>query len=154
MHQCSGGVNVLTSVRWVIVYPGINNDNDCRKLAKTCTFRVLFDRNTALGYSEEMQGFRAIFPSVYEIIKMVKSSSNQASVHGALACTLQNFEAELILHQCCGRIAEERPDIPLFTIHDSIVTTIGNEEYVEETMRTVFKEQVGRAPQMAYEYWK
>jgi hypothetical protein len=38
------------------------------------------------------------------------------------------------------RISHERPELPIFTIHDSIATTAGNEEYVQ----TVIKEEAFR----------
>jgi hypothetical protein len=51
------------------------------------------------------------------------------------------------------RIASERPDLPIFTIHDSIVTTVGNEEYIEQVMREEIVRLTGLNPKFGIEYW-
>ena len=64
--------------------------------------------------------------------KVKKKAGKDASV--ALACVLQSIEADVMLFNVCGRLEKEYPEIPLFTIHDSIMTTKGNEEIVKQVM--------------------
>ncbi|RCR67503.1 hypothetical protein [Larkinella punicea] len=74
--------------------------------------------------------FRDLFPNVMRLFELIKSQQ-----HRTLALLLQNIESEIFLNRIARRIAQERPDLPIFTIHDSIVTTVGNETYVKMIMR-------------------
>lgn len=40
-----------------------------------------------------------------------------------LPILLQHLEADCVLDYTCKKIAKKYPDMPLFTIHDSIITT-------------------------------
>jgi len=66
---------------------------------------------------------------------------------------LQQIESHLVLQVITKRIARERPTMPLFTIHDSIVTTEGNENYVQEIIIQEMKKAVGFGPGLRIERW-
>ena len=51
---------------------------------------------------------------------------------------LQNFEATVFIYRVCGRIMKEKPDLFVATIHDSVLTTPENVEYVETVIRDEF----------------
>ena len=51
------------------------------------------------------------------------------------------------------RQARERPNLPIFTIHDSIVTTVGNEAYVQSVLKEELTKAIGWPPQVALDYW-
>ncbi|MDD3962251.1 MAG: hypothetical protein WC155_06185 [Candidatus Cloacimonadales bacterium] len=93
--------------------------------------------------------FREHFPNVYEVFKNLKRGD-----HTRLAVLLQAIEAEIVLHRVAKRISRERRRLPIFTIHDSIVTTEGNEEYVKSVLEDEIRKAVGVAPQLSIEYWK
>ena len=44
------------------------------------------------------------------------------------------------------------PKVPIFTIHDSIVTTASNQLLVEQVMRDAFTTTVGLSPTLATEF--
>ena len=48
------------------------------------------------------------------------------------------------------RVIQERPDLFVATIHDSILTTVGSAEYVRQVMRNEFA-QLGLSPQAEVE---
>lgn len=69
--------------------------------------------------------------------------------HNTLACVLQNFEAEIVLHKTCKDIALMNPDIPLFTIHDSIATTAEHIQKLSEHIITA----IDASPEIKIEIW-
>lgn len=96
-----------------------------------------------------VQVFRNHFPSIARVFGYIKGYG-----YRNLSILLQRIESFLLLDKICHRISQERPDIPLFTIHDNVVTTLGNEEYVKSVMRGELERIMGAAPQLSVEYWK
>jgi hypothetical protein len=101
-------------------------------------------------YSGGMKtAFRMKFPKIYRLINELKMTH-----HNTLALLLQRVESILVLDKICGRIIHEKPNVPLFTIHDSILTTPDHVDYVQSVMREVFEQYIGVAPKMSVEYCK
>ena len=48
---------------------------------------------------------------------------------------LQRIESEIMIQNVCKRISLEHPALPIFTIHDSVLTTDGNQEYVAKIIK-------------------
>lgn len=82
-------------------------------------------------------------------MSMIKSKS-----HPTLAVILQNLEADLILNQTCKIISEKNSEIPLYTLHDSIITTEENVEFVQNEMISVLSQNLGISPSIKVEEWK
>lgn len=122
-----------------------------REAAKKASYSVLFSNTQSK--TDLKQIFQKTFPQVFEIIQLVKHGGPTKEFYRTLACTLQSIEAEIILHNCCKVIASEKPDLPIFTIHDSIVTTVGNEEYVKSVMGEVIHGLIGYMPKFSIKYW-
>jgi hypothetical protein len=121
-----------------------------RDLMKEMMFIVLFSENAYRG--REMQdaknAFETEFPNVYKRFKEIKQKD-----HTQLAILLQAIESEFILNRVCTRISRERPYLPLYTIHDSVATTLGNEDYVRTVMEEEAVKAFGYAPQLKNEEW-
>ena len=66
---------------------------------------------------------------------------------------LQTIESKLFLDRIARRIAKERPELPIFTIHDSITTTVGNESYVERIMEEETIKAIGVRPSIDISLW-
>lgn len=124
-------------------------DKPIRKQAKEILFSAFFSPNQAIGYNVAIKLFKQYFPDVYNIFSLVKSKS-----HRTLACALQNIEAKLVLRKACFILSEKYPDIPIFTLHDSIITTVGNEKIVHSVMFDVLLENVGIEPHLKIERWE
>lgn len=122
--------------------------SDLRKFAKSQLFGAIFSKNAAIRYSPCLRVFQAIFPNVYRIFRMVKEGA-----HNTLACSLQNIEAEVVLHQACKEISVNRPDIPLFTIHDSIATIEEHIEYVRDVLSRHVFNLINAYPEIKIERW-
>lgn len=125
------------------------DSDSLRKIAKNITFCVLFNTNYAIRYNDSVKIFESLFPNVYKIMSMIK-----LKCHPTLAVILQNLEADLILNQTCKIISEKNPEIPLYTLHDSIITTEENVEFVQNEMISVLSQNLGISPSIKVEEWK
>ena len=106
--------------------------------------------------------FNQMFPKVVELFKIIKREFKifkeikeiEGKQHNKLACLLQHIESKIILHRCCKRVWEEgNQHIPVFTNHDSIVTTINNRDYVASVMREELTRAIGLPPALDMEIW-
>ena len=122
-----------------------------RELMKKTVFTVFFSENetTSRLMQKRKEIFRNLFPNVMRLFELIKSQQ-----HRTLALLLQNIESEIFLNRIARRIAQERPDLPIFTIHDSIVTTVGNETCVEVIIREELEKAIGIRPFLKREYWQ
>ncbi|MCD4737452.1 MAG: hypothetical protein K8R53_15520 [Bacteroidales bacterium] len=119
-----------------------------RKDAKKLTFFIFYSSNQCYSTATEKQLFKRLFPPVYEIFSYFKKEEKNR-----LALLLQRIESHAILDIICGRISHERPELPIFTVHDSIVTTVGNEDYVKSIMEAELIKYVSLKPTLKLEYW-
>lgn len=87
--------------------------------------------------------FRSCFPTVMKIFEYIKQDK-----HNLLACLLQVIEAHVMLTKVCGRIKRERPAMPLFTVHDSIMTPEGNEGYLKKIIEEECLKLTGNIPML------
>ena len=127
-----------------------NDLTPTRKIAKRAIFTAFFSRNSSIGYNKDAQLFNRFFPNVFEIFAKIKKGKK----YNSLACLLQHIEAQIILLKICKRVSVERPDLPIFTLHDSIVTTEGNEGYVSDVMMEVLSNEIGIPPILKIEKWE
>jgi hypothetical protein len=121
-----------------------------RVLVKAATFSALFSPNEKSKHIKEVQLFKKAYPDVYRVFRMVKSSKGN---HRALSCVLQRFEANLVLHVACKKITKIDSNIPLFTLHDSIITIPKHEDLVKQVMKEVLENAIGFPPQLKIEKW-
>jgi len=114
-------------------------------------FKVLYSTNYLINqpYAATKRLFRDRFPTVYKIFKEIKRGN-----HSQLPILLQQIESFIVLDKVCRRISIERPYLPIYTIHDSIVTTTVNEEYVAVILREELILHIGHKPKLKIEYWK
>jgi hypothetical protein len=73
--------------------------------------------------------------------------------HTVMARLLQKIESTVMIQMVANRIARERPELPIFTIHDSIATTLGNEEYVKLVVVEETERLTGLQPKVGIEVW-
>jgi hypothetical protein len=73
-------------------------------------------------YSPLQRMFKAMFteefPGVSRLIARLKRKDHQF-----LACLMQHYEACYMMAGVCPRLMKGRPEAPLLTIHDSVLTT-------------------------------
>jgi len=125
--------------------------NDPRSDAKENIFQILFSPNSSIGSNEDIKLFKRFYRNIYDIFSLVKQGKEH---YNALACTLQNIESKLIIHGICKTVADNNPEIPLFTIHDSIASTEEYVDYVEQVMKDIIKDAIGTEPMIKREVWE
>lgn len=121
-----------------------------RDTAKVALLQAFFSDNRFIGTDEAApkRCFSQLFPSVYKVFSTVKRKNKRT-----LALLLQNIESYFIVDVISRRIGTEYPDLPIFTIHDSIVTTVGNEALVSRIISEELEKGIGVAPTLKFEYW-
>lgn len=121
-----------------------------RKEIKTVIFQVLFTDNRFIGQDDAKPKklFKELFPEVYEVFKRIKSKDKTL-----LPRLLQRIESYLIIEVICKRISEEYPNVPIFTIHDSISTTEEYVDIVNNIMTEELSKAIGHPPTLVKEKW-
>lgn len=139
-----------------------------RKYAKAAIFRAFFEETSAVYWNRYVKAFAFCFPNVFSIFQLVKlgeglrteysnnrlSRKKEKGLYTTLACIFQRFESNLVLHIACAEVNEKYPDIPIYTIHDSIVTTVEHAETVQQIFRNHLISVLGVEPQLKIEVWK
>ena len=120
-----------------------------RKEVKSAVFQLLFTPNRFYGQkqAEPKRLFAQIYPEVYAVLKAIKKEDATL-----LPRLLQQIESHVILKVVAKRMQKLHPKVPIFTIHDSIVTTASNQLLVEQVMRDAFTTTVGFSPKLATEF--
>ena len=96
-------------------------------------------------YTKERKAFKAEFPTVFEYITKLKKDDSRN-----VPLALQRAESQFVIGTVCKRILKESPDTPLWTIHDSILTTTSNSEFVQKVMEAEFA-KLGVHPRLRVE---
>jgi len=100
-----------------------------RKEAKVKVYSVLFGRNTTNTYWNEL--FGNLYPAVFKWIKDYKYENKSYKI---IARNLQAIESDFIFGNLIPKILDYKVDLPLITIHDSIM--IPEEHY--ECVKVIF----------------
>jgi hypothetical protein len=133
---------------FTLLYPDEPFEKD---KVKTMIFMIFFSNNRYMGQpeAEPKRRFKQMFPLTYEVFRILKLCD-----HTALSRILQRIESNLMIQNIVPRISREKPDLPIFTIHDSVVTTVGNENYVAAVIREEIKKDTGLDAKIGVEYWQ
>jgi hypothetical protein len=123
----------------------INNENR-QEFKKSFFGKVFFCQNQDHYTYSEAKLFRKLFPNVYKIILHYKKED-----YKQLAINLQRAEANLMINKVCKRIAIERPEIFVSTIHDSILTTEENKDYICNVIINEFERNFNLKPSIKIE---
>ena len=90
--------------------------------------------------------FRSLFPTVDKVIRRIKYKD-----YRHLPRLLQKVESDLIIHRVCLRMMLEHPEIPVLTIHDSIMVPSGDASLVQKIMMQEFN-SLGLNPSLRLEH--
>lgn len=132
-------------------YPEIIINRDIRKYAKLALLKTIFADKRGELYWDFIHVFKQLFPTVYKLFNLIKMNGEQ---HHLLACILQNLEAETLLKDVCGELSKKHPDIVLYTIHDSVITTENYIEAVKLSLSENLFTVVGEYPNFKVECWQ
>jgi hypothetical protein len=73
--------------------------------------------------------------------------------HNRLALKLQEIESDIVIRDACKKISKARPEIPLWTIHDSISTIEGYENIVKDYLKEAVYQRIGLVSPLKTKYW-
>jgi hypothetical protein len=121
-----------------------------RNELKLMVCSVLFSSNgeNAAVIKTRKDIFEKVFPWISGLFRLLKQDN-----HASLALLLQTIESEIFLNRIVARITQERPEVPLFSIHDCLATTLEYEGYVRETVIEELQRATGVAPHLKTELW-
>lgn len=120
-----------------------------RQELKKAVFQVLFTPNTFIGQEQAApkRVFKECYPEVYALCNAIKKKDSTL-----LPRLLQQIESHIMLNVVAKRMQKEFPKVPIFTVHDSIMTTAEHQELVARVMREELTKCVGYAPTLSTEF--
>lgn len=109
-----------------------------RESAKSESFKALYGKN---GYSSKTKSYlEKNFPAV-----MAEIARQKKKDYRHLAQNMQREESRFVIHTVCDRFRKERTDMPVATIHDSILGPASEQNYLLQVMTDEF-EELGLTP--------
>lgn len=133
------------------IFNNIDNINSySREDIKKMMFSVLFSNNHFLMQQNAIykKTFSEQFPDVYNVFKIIKRKNNSR-----LPILLQSIESYLLIDNICKYIYKHYPNLPIYTIHDSIITLKGYEFKLKPIIESITKQIIGHTPVIKLEYW-
>lgn len=142
MKDCYINSNELERFRYIVCEYGfyeffaeklnVSLTEETRKGFKVSVFENLLFGTNKLKLTDLEKVFKEEFPDIFYAMKFIKNEK-----YNTLAIELQRKESTFIF-DCVRKLNKS---IPLLTIHDSIVTTKGNEKTVSDLIAKEFKEK-------------
>jgi hypothetical protein len=124
---------------------------DEKREFKNLFFSIIYGSNHKSKESESYvfrNVFKEYFKRVYQVFYHIKVGDR-----GKLPIILQSIESEIILKRIATRIAKEKPDVPIFTLHDNVVTVEEEGKYVYKVVKDEFMAITGLKPSLRQEIW-
>lgn len=107
-----------------------------RNRTKEILMKWVFGRtNQEAKAAKQME---TVFPRLFHFLRYVK---DEKKGNKWLAYLLTRIESKLMLDSAALRISQERPEMFMTTIHDSIMVEPCNVQYVEDVLREVYRQQ-------------
>jgi len=148
--------SVVSKLDEIDFFPANFTPKKKRKKVKKTLLKQLFSNPTDPEHWHLLNGqnrailgcFEALYPEVMKVYQPIKQG-----YYKDLCSLMQRIESISIIGFVCKRMQAEYPDIPIFILHDCIVTTEGNELLVKEVMKQGIQEFIGYAPKFDVKYW-
>lgn len=102
-----------------------------RKEVKVSVYSVLFGRNMTKDYWNVL--FGQLYPNVYKWIKEYKKKNKSYKV---IAQDLQKIESDFIFNNLIPNVLMKYRDLPIITIHDSIIIP----DYAYDNVKVIFRD--------------
>lgn len=139
-----------------------------RNDVKALFYNTVFTSNNYSGQkdAEPKRLFKKLFPTVSNLFIAIKTQRKKEKVFlnkfdkfpvekfsTLLPIMLQRLESYIFIQNIATKILSEHPDIPIFTIHDSICTTEENVEVLERIIKSEIERIVGLTPSLNITSW-
>jgi hypothetical protein len=139
---CNG--NLYQSIHEIIHNTSVQMTAEDKENIKRVFFKILYASN--YSKSDRLSIFKKHFPTIYELVNLIKRKDKDL-----LSKILQRLESFLFIDIIANRIISDHPNIPVLTIHDSIYTTVGNEDTIEVIVRDEIAKYTGFIPSLNIE---
>jgi hypothetical protein len=83
------------------------------------------------------------FPNVATLMEVIKGIS-----HTDMASILQRLEAKVLLKMAAKTFSSQFPEVPLFTIHDTIITLLSHQKELENIISTEYSDNIDYIPKI------
>jgi hypothetical protein len=123
-------------------YESLACEGKGREAVKASLWQPLFGETRYAYRGWLWERLEAEYPTVAGYVRAVKSHDYKRLAH-----LLQGEESAFFIRAVCGRIRGERPGLPLYTIHDSLLTTPRHVEYVRVVVMDEFR-KMGLVPSL------
>ena len=116
---------------------------DSRNKAKVEMLRIMYFDTKKADYKfyKPFKRFQQIFPAEAKVITALKSRRYED-----FPMLLQSLEAQIMLKEIALRVSKELPEAPLFTIHDSLLTTGKYKAKVKQIMIEAYRKHLAFDP--------
>jgi hypothetical protein len=98
--------------------------------------------------SREKAVLREEFPTLIEFCDYLYHSRVCTLYQHPLPLILQEIEANFILDEVCGELTDQYRDVPIYTLHDSVMTTYDHKDVVERVIKETGKNYFGVEPKI------
>ena len=99
-----------------------------------------------------LDAFAALYPEVACVYQRIKEG-REKDRYKDLCKLFQRVESVAMQGCVCKRLQEDYPAIPIFTLHDCLITTVGNEDIITKVMQEEITKYMGYTPKMKPTYW-
>lgn len=121
-------------------YPEITkkiNPQHGREYIKQNIMTFLFERNEIYRENNNvLKMINEVYPGLYKFIERF----HQHYTNRDFSLLLQRTESFLVINNTIRKITEEQPNVPIFSVHDSIISSKNNVDYLSKTLKdTIFR---------------
>ncbi len=122
-----------------------NKDKSCQTLSefeslRECGKKIMLNTIYASSKSniKAINELKKLYPTTFLLIDSFKKTKKED-----LAILLQRFESKMVLDKITNKISKTFPDMPLITIHDSILTIEDRKEDLENIFQSEINKYLG-----------
>ncbi len=112
-----------------------------RRVIKMNILKIINDKGSSSSYNRELvrKAFKATFPTVYKLLELLKSKSHKQSSK----LLMQIESSRFVIWFAQDFYYKGNDDIPLYTIHDCVYTTVDYIELVTNSLVGFYKQYCG-----------
>lgn len=119
-----------------------------RKEAKTLFIGALYAPNCSSNFRQEQQLFKEEFPTISKLLWQLKTKTKRKD-YANLSIALQTLESEIFINNIAARLYSN--NIPVYTVHDSVIVKDENVTEVMAVLQEVFIKYFGEVPEFKVE---
>ena len=114
-----------------------------RNSIKEMVFTYIFSKDNLKTVSCIQKTLQKQFPKICNVIAQMKRENHRVFAH-----CLQKLESDIVIEGACRALMAREPEMPIVTVHDSILTTEPFVEIVSEELQRAFEDRCGVVPAM------